>query len=91
MRQRCWLLFKHFKLFLRHSHSFVVVESDSLNSVSQASNPLKAPWRLHLYFSEIKALLLSLRVDFHHVGRLANGFADGLALCQNRGMIGLPT
>lgn len=74
MRQRCWLFFKHFNLFLRQSHSFVVVESDSLNSVSWASNPLKAPWRFHLYFSEIKALLLSLRVDFHHVGRLICGW-----------------
>lgn len=46
------------------SHSKLVVESDSLH-----------PWRFQ-FLKQIKVLSSMIEVNLHHVGHLANGFAD---------------
>lgn len=60
------------------SHSFqgsLIVESDSFNMVSWMNH--SKPWKLQFCFNEIKTLVSSLSVEFSHVLRSANVFADG--------------
>ena len=60
-------------------HSGLEVECDSLNTIPWVSSSTAIPWRFQFYFNEIRVLASLIQVNFQHVGRSANGFADSLA------------
>lgn len=39
----------------------------------------RGPWKMQLYFNEIKAAVSNSWVSFEHVSRLVNGMVDYLA------------
>lgn len=60
----------------------LVVESDLghlAHAISWVSLPAKSPRRFQFYFNEIRFLSSLIRVEFQHVGRMANGFVYALA------------
>lgn len=67
------------RMFFRSFQGSLIVASDSFNAVSWVNNNGSKPRNLQFSFNEMKALVSSLSVEFRHVLRLANGFADGLA------------
>ena len=55
------------------------MEGDSLNPISWVTSRALPPWRFQFYFNEIKEPSYLIFVEFHHMDRSANGFADLMA------------
>lgn len=72
-------IFEALRIFFSSFSTKLVVESDSMNTISWISSSKSTPWRFHFYFNEIKVLSSSISVKFQHVGKSVNGFADSLA------------
>lgn len=83
-RQRWWPLYTLFGFFASSNlQANMIVESDSMNAISQVSSFAKVSWRFQFYFNEIKHIFYLIHIKFQHVGRAANSFAD--ALVKQRG------
>lgn len=81
MRWKSWPLWRLFAFLGRVTtyNGKVIVESDSRNAVSYVSSLETAPWTFQFHLNEIKSLSSLIQVEFQHVGRPANAFADYLA------------
>lgn len=66
-------------IFASSFDSKIVVESNLKNAISWVASYTLLPWGFQFYFNEIKELSSKLSVEFQHVGRSANGFANALA------------
>ena len=55
------------------------MESDSTNAIAWASNQKINPWKIQFIFNEIRVLVASITIIFHHELRSANSIADVLA------------
>lgn len=57
----------------------LIVESDSLNAISWASNAAKGPWKVYFCLDEIKFLSSELDVEFRRILPSVNEEADVFA------------
>lgn len=56
-----------------------IIEGDSLMVISWGKGDKGGSWRLHHHITKIKALILDLGAEFHHVLRAQNSLVDKIA------------